>query len=66
MILPVDLLREAKQETGTTSATVAITTALSELVARRRRARLLDVDLPDLTPEALDRLRRPRLEPPLA
>ena len=59
--LPISLLRAAQEEIGSTSATETITAALAELVARRRRARLLVMDLPDLTPDSVDALRRPRL-----
>ena len=58
--LPVSLLREAEEEFGSTSATETITAALREMVARRRRARLLDAELPDLTPAAVESLRQPR------
>lgn len=60
LLLPVDLLQEAKAAVGSTSATETVTVALRELVARRRRERLLTVDLPDLTPATLDELRQPR------
>lgn len=60
LILPVALLREAEEAVGSTSATETVTVALRELVARRRRERLLSLDLPDLTPRSVDRLRRPR------
>lgn len=59
--LPLSLLRAAEDEIGSSSATETITTALSEMVARRRRARLLRVELPDLTPARLEELRQPRL-----
>jgi Arc/MetJ-type ribon-helix-helix transcriptional regulator len=62
--LPVSLLRAAEEEVGSSSATETITAALREMVARRRRARLLQVELPDLTPAEVDKLRKPRL--PLA
>jgi Arc/MetJ family transcription regulator len=60
LILPVALLQEAEEAVGSTSATETVTIALRELVARRRRERLASVDLPDLTPQSVDRLRRPR------
>lgn len=58
--LPASLLREAEEELGSTSATETITAALREMVARRRRARLLGAELPDLTPAAVESLRQPR------
>jgi Arc/MetJ family transcription regulator len=60
LILSVALLQEAEEAVGSTSATETVTIALRELVARRRRERLLSVDLPDLTPQSVGRLRRPR------
>ena len=62
--LPISLLRAAEEEIGSTSATETITTALSEMVARRRRGRLLRVDLPDLMPSGVEKLREPRLTRP--
>ena len=66
MNLPVDLLHEAEQAVGSSSATETVTLALRELVALRRRARLVEIDLPDLTPESLDQVRRPRFPLPAA
>lgn len=60
LILPVELLREAEEAVGSTSATETVTLALHELVARRRRERLLAVELPDLTPRSVEELRRSR------
>jgi hypothetical protein len=60
LLLPVELLREAEAAVGSTSATETVTVALRELVARRRRERLLTVDLPDLTSGTVDELRQPR------
>lgn len=58
--LPVALLRDAQEALGSTSATETITAAVREMVARRRRGRLLDAELPDLAPAAVESLRRPR------
>ena len=55
--LPVELLDAAKREVGTVSDSEAVTIALRELVAARRRSRLLAVDLPDLTLGSLHELR---------
>ena len=60
LILPVHLLREAEEVVGSTSATETVTIALRELVTQHRRRRLLSADLPDLTPESVDELRRSR------
>lgn len=58
--LPADLLSAAEKELGTTSPTVAVTKALEEFVPRRAMDRLLAMDLPDLTPEVVDGMRRDR------
>lgn len=55
-----DLLREAEQVLGTSGTTATLTAALAEVVRERRLRALLDHDLSDLSPEALDRLRRQR------
>jgi Arc/MetJ family transcription regulator len=63
--LPVELLAEAERELEMDSATETVTVALRELVASRRRARLLEMELPDLTLASLEELRRPRLAEPV-
>ena len=55
-----DLLEAAKKALGTTSATDAINMSLAEVVRRDAGMRLLDNGFPDLTPEMLRELRRPR------
>jgi Arc/MetJ family transcription regulator len=62
--LPVELLAEAEKALEMTSATETVTLALRELLASRRRARLLEMDLADLTLASLEELRRPRFEVP--
>jgi Arc/MetJ family transcription regulator len=57
--LPVALLAAAKKEAGTKSAAQAVTLALRELVVSRRRARLLELELPDLTLWSIEELRSP-------
>lgn len=54
-----DLLSEAERELGTSSPTIAVNQALEEFVNLRRRRRLLEMELPDLTPEAIEAMRRP-------
>ena len=61
--LPVALLQAAEKEIESSSATDTVTVALRELVAARRRKRLLEMELPDLTPEFVEELRRPRHSP---
>ncbi len=53
MNLPADLLQEAEAAIGTKSHTEAVIVALQELVNLRRRIAILDLDIPDLTPEHL-------------
>ncbi len=55
-----DLLAEVEAQLGTSSHTAAVNAALEEYVASRRLRRLLAMDLPDLTLEAVAELRRPR------
>jgi hypothetical protein len=42
------------------TALVAVMTALREFARRRAMERLLAMDLPDLTPEAVEAIRQPR------
>ena len=55
-----DLLEQAKKALGTTSATDAINMSLAQVVRRDAGTRLVDRGFPDLTPEMLEELRRPR------
>ena len=57
--LDMDLVDEAARELGTQRTTDTVHQALREVVARARRARLAERDFEDLTPEALDAMRRP-------
>jgi Arc/MetJ family transcription regulator len=57
--LDMDLLREAARELGTQRTTDTVHQALREVIARARRARLAQRDFEDLTPEALEAMRRP-------
>ena len=59
--LDQDLVREAAAALGTSRTTETVHAALAEVVARRRRARLARLELPDLTPESLDAMRSPRV-----
>jgi hypothetical protein len=58
--LRADLLSEVETDLGMTSHTDAVNAALEEYVANRRLRRLLDMELPDLTLEAVEEMRRPR------
>jgi Arc/MetJ family transcription regulator len=60
LVLPVDLLQDAERLLGVRSHTEAVVIALEELVARRHREDLLRMDWSELTPEAVDEMRRPR------
>jgi Arc/MetJ family transcription regulator len=55
-----DLLREAMEVLGTTQVTETIHRALEEVVRQWHLRRLLTHDLPDLTPEMLEKVRAPR------
>jgi Arc/MetJ family transcription regulator len=57
--LDMDLVEEAAQELGTQRTTDTVHQALREVVARARRTRLARRDFEDLTPEALEAMRRP-------
>jgi Arc/MetJ family transcription regulator len=57
--LDMDLVSEAARELGTQRTTDTVHHALREVVARGRRARLARRDFEDLTPEALEEMRRP-------
>jgi Arc/MetJ family transcription regulator len=57
--LDMDLVEAAAQELGTRRTTDTVHQALREVVARARRARLAERDFEDLTPEALEAMRRP-------
>ena len=51
---------QAQEAFDTRSPTVAIRRALEEAVARYHRQRLLEMDWSELTPEAVDEMRRSR------
>ena len=55
--LDLDLVHEAAVTLGTTRTTETIHAALAEVVARRQRAALARMELPDLTPESLEVMR---------
>lgn len=55
-----DLLRQAQQALGTTTATDTINAALAEVVRREVLKGLCDLPIDDLTPEVLKELRKPR------
>ncbi len=57
--LDMDLVAQAARELGTRRATETVHEALRDVVARARRARLAERDFEDITPEALDAMRRP-------
>jgi Arc/MetJ family transcription regulator len=56
--LDMDLVAQAARELGTRRTTDTVHEALREVVARAQRARLAERDFEDLTPEALEALRR--------
>ena len=54
------LVQEAAVALGTRRITETVHAALAEVVARRRRAMLASLDLPDLTPDSLAAMRTRR------
>jgi hypothetical protein len=54
----VDLVEQAARGLGTERPTDTVHAALRDVVARARRARLAERDFEELTPEALDAMRR--------
>jgi hypothetical protein len=61
LLLDPVLMREAQEILHTESQSDTVRTALSEVVALRRRLALLDLELPDLTSEAVAEVRRDRV-----
>ena len=57
--LDMDLVQQAARELGTERTTDTVHQALRDVVARSRRARLARREFEDLTPEALEAMRRP-------
>ena len=58
--LDQELVAQAAEALGTRRIVDTVHGALEEVVARRRRAELARMPMPDLTPEALARMRAPR------
>jgi len=54
------LLHDAAVALGTTRTTETVHAALAEVVARRRRAMLARLDMPDLTPDSVSKMRASR------
>jgi Arc/MetJ family transcription regulator len=63
MNLDFALVSEAAAVLGTEQTTETVHAAMRDVVARARRRRLAARDLPDLTPEAVEEMRQPRLRP---
>jgi Arc/MetJ family transcription regulator len=57
--LDMDLVEQAAHELGTQRTTDTVHQALRDVVARARRARLAQRDFQELTPDALEAMRRP-------
>ena len=55
-----ELVADAARTLGTRGTTQTVHAALREVVARERRRMLVELALPDLTPEALEVMRAPR------
>jgi Bacterial antitoxin of type II TA system, VapB len=60
MNLDTELLDQAREALGTRQATETVHRALEEVVAYHRRLWLAEYEFPDLTPESLERIRKPR------
>lgn len=60
--LPRDLVREAQSILGTRTITSTVVRSMEEAVRLRLRLRLLQRDFPDLTLEAIEEMRRRRLQ----
>jgi len=58
--LDMELVDQAAVELGTHRTTDTVHQALRDVVARARRARLAQRDFEDLTPAAVDAMRRPQ------
>jgi Arc/MetJ family transcription regulator len=56
--LDMELVDQAARELGTSQTTDTVHEALREVIARARRSRLAERNFEDLTPEALEALRR--------
>ena len=63
MNLNFALVSEAAAVLGTEQTTETVHAAMRDVVARARRRRLAARDLLDLTPEAVEEMRKPRLGP---
>jgi Arc/MetJ family transcription regulator len=57
--LDMDLVERAAHELGTERTTDTVHQALREVIARAYRVRLAQRDFEDLTPDALEAMRRP-------
>jgi Arc/MetJ family transcription regulator len=57
--LDMDLVHQAAGELGTHRTTDTVHQALRDVIARARRRRLAERDFEDLTPDALEAMRRP-------
>lgn len=57
--LDMDLVAQAARVLGTVRTTDTVHEALRDVIARARRVRLAARDFGDLTPEALEEMRRP-------
>jgi Arc/MetJ family transcription regulator len=55
-----ELVADAARTLGTRGTTETVHAALREIVARERRRMLVEMEMTDLTPAALEQLRAPR------
>jgi Arc/MetJ family transcription regulator len=61
MYLDRDLVNAAAAALGTKKTTETVHEAMRDVVGRARRRKLAARDLPDLTPEAIEAMRRARV-----
>lgn len=59
MNLDFELVREAQAVLETTRTTDTVHEAMREVIAQDRRRRLAQRDFKDLSPESIDKIRRP-------
>jgi Arc/MetJ family transcription regulator len=60
MNVDTSLVSQAARVLGTRGTTETVHAAMEDVVQRERRRRLAARDLPDLTPQALAEMRKPR------
>jgi Arc/MetJ family transcription regulator len=62
MNVDTHLVEEAARVLGTRGTTATVHAAMEDVVRRAQRRRLVARDFPDLTPDAIAEMRKPRFE----